>query len=261
MPVLALLLHQSLGEGGRTLNEALAEAKRRLASGDWYPDTAERLRRYLPGGLARRWRGQALSNLSLHLGLLQGEQAFLRLPSRADRQTLRERIEPLQGDRHPEARAALADWSERHGLVGLDERLKRSGLRELDESLDRWLLGERRQPADGWENRLARFVNEEVLADWDFDGPDRQLLWEALTQRMTAIAKEQEVLEADEKARNRKTRESLGIWQAEMLEGLAGEAIARKVLVPRIPPQPDLGILLHGVRVYGQGAPEPGNGR
>ena len=43
MPLLAGLFHQAW-RAGLAPPEALTEAKRRLASGDWYPDTAERVR-------------------------------------------------------------------------------------------------------------------------------------------------------------------------------------------------------------------------
>ena len=43
MPMLVCLFYQAW-LGGRTLPQALTEAKRRLSSGDWYPDTAQRVR-------------------------------------------------------------------------------------------------------------------------------------------------------------------------------------------------------------------------
>ena len=250
MTLLSLLLHQSLGErgssigqGGRTLNQALVEAKRRLAAGDWFPDTAARLQRVMPHGLWRRWNEQALVHLDGVQYSWQKEEAFLRLPPRAERRQLVTRLRPLVLAQDTEQRAqavrVLAQWVEQHRLFGLQEALTKT------------LLG--RYSPEERERRYEGLAGTEVLADHGFDGDSRSALWHALHQAITArraalITQGKSPLAAYRTAKDTCSAE----WRGETLFRLSAEAI-EAIVQQRIPPEPDLGILLHGVRVYGQG--------
>ncbi len=246
MTVFSLLLHQALGESCqagsvRTLNQALYIAKLRIASGDWFPDTALRLRRYLPQGLLRRWNEQALVILNDANFLWRKEEAFILLPDRAARRALLEALVDLHNTR--QRQALVTDWAKQHQLASL-----LGGLIKMFVS-----LYHQQKEALFYEY----FAEAEVLADSGFGILVRQGLWESL-QRDIAVRRS-ELLQQGRGlvAANRDAhQECFDNWRGSGLIVLSEQAIER-ILTERVPPQPDLGILLHGVRVYGQGRALP----
>ena len=232
MPILMLLLHQALGAGAPTLNDALHKAKTRLRQGKeaWFPDTEQRLRAVLPRAVRQQWNEQSMVWLKDYFPL-RAPMAFLCLPSKAERRALVDHLTALLPGQQPQAKAALDTWIRDHGLEALAQ------------SLQTLLVNQ--------QGRDCAFVMNRTIADWGIDGrPNRLALHQAQeAHRQVLIANGASGPEA-----TRNARKYAKAMFRKTLVSLSERAIDNTILQSGIPPEPDLGILLYGVRIYGQGS-------